>query len=431
MTLRLTCLRNACVALWQRTPPDLPRLGTDLGWYRRWRNAHAAARLVDEVADSIAEYPTEAAEQHAWRNTMRSRLLDFGETRLGWPPGYRRLVLADGFYDTAAAFAHLARRFEPGMSMDDLGQALRNVWVANSLQLITGRAVRLTPALFAYSMLYPATDNLLDDPQVSERAKAAFNHRLDGRLRGMPLSPATNSEAKVWALVEMVEREFPRTRHPGVWASVLAIHHAQAASLRQHHRPLTDAQLLDLTVAKGGASVLADLRLVAGDVAPADEQFAFRYGVLLQMLDDLQDVHSDLAAGHDTLFTRAATTGRLDGIAARLACFIEVVLERDAVPFSAGTVSAGTDCADVIRRNCRALIVGVVARDPRRFTRRFRRQVECDWPVSLRATRQLIRRAERRLATTRLRIQRGHGMASPIDLLLQTSGDTVHAAAGY
>ena len=148
--------------------------------------------------------------------------------------------------------------------------------------------------------------------------------------------------------------EFPRGRFPGVYASLLAIQRAQSRSLDQHGgKDLTDAQLLRISFEKGGSSVLTDLYLVTGNAEPLEERFAFGYGVFLQLLDDLQDVETDLAAGHETLFTRAACRGRLDEPTARLARFIDEVLTNHQL-FSG---QASEDRLDLIRRNCRALLV--------------------------------------------------------------------------
>jgi hypothetical protein len=156
------------------------------------------------------------------------------------------------------------------------------------------------------------------------------------------------------------------------------------------------------------------MHVVAGQPDREAERTAFFYGVFLQMLDDLQDIGSDLEAGHETLFTRAARSGELDGLTRRLAQFIERVMALQvAVPGS-----AAASCTEVIRRNCLTLLVGVVAREPRRFGRDLRRDVERQWPLRLRAMSRLLRRAQRVLARTRAQIQERHGTDSVLQLLL-------------
>jgi hypothetical protein len=403
------------MTLWGDTPPDLPALGPRVSRYRQWRNARSLRALVDEIADRSLAYPDTAADRRAWREALRVRILDVVGPRLGWPASYARLAFGEDFHDTAVAFARDARATDPRLSLADLGQALRNVWIANTLQILNGRPVRLTPALFAYSMLYPATDNVLDDVETTSAAKRGFNARLGAWLTGGHDEPSNLPEAGVRALVGIIAREFPLDRHPAVWASVRGIHDAQVASLRQHGgQQLAAGDLLALTVAKGGASVMADYFLVTGGGDDDAARFAFAYGVFLQMLDDLQDVDADLAAGHETLFTRAARKGPLDALAQQLARYIDAVL--DGHPNHAAASNA--DCVDVIRRNCRALIVGVMARHPNRFSRGLRRRVERQWPMTLRSTRRLMAHGQRRLTAAREQVQQRRGVSSPLGLLL-------------
>jgi hypothetical protein len=387
---RALALRDDAAQRWVQTPAELPQLGARTGFRARWANARAAARLIDALAAEIERCPQSPADRRRWRESVRERLQRFGEERLGWPEGYRRLLLADEFFFASVAFAREARRFAPGLPLDELWQALRNVWIGNSLQLLLDLPVRLSPGLFAYSMLYPLTDNLLDDPRLGQPAKQAFGERFGRRLAGARVAPASEAEEAVFRLVAGIEGEFPRRAAPDVFASLLAIHEAQLRSLRQQDRTeLDDATLLSLSCEKGGASVLADLWLVAGSASPEEERFAFGYGVFLQLLDDLQDVESDLTAGHQTLFTRAARRGVLDEPAARLAAYMDRVLD-EAPSFAADEFVSRKD---LIRRNCRSLLVGAVADEPARFSRRFRRAIESQWPVGCRGLRRLRHRA--------------------------------------
>jgi hypothetical protein len=215
-------------------------------------------------------------------------------------------------------------------------------------------------------------------------------------------------------LVDRIEQEFPRCAFADVYESLLAIHGGQVRSLSQQRGlELSDDELLAISLEKGGSSVLADLYLVAGSATAAQERFAFGYGVVLQLLDDLQDVAHDAAAGHETLFTRAARRGPLDGLTARLVNLIDGVLEADL--FAA---DAFADRKDLIRRNCRTLLVGAVAEQPSRFTRRFRRTVAKQWPIGFRALRRLRRRSARRYAEATRTLQRRTGAASPVEWLL-------------
>ena len=418
LAARLTPLKDDAIRLWRASSTELSSLGPRITWTTRWGNARATRQLIDEIARRIDTYPADLSLRTAWREATRTRLQSFGEARFGWPDGYRRLLFGDAFYDAAVDFARRARAFDPALSLDDLWQALRNVWIGNSLQMLLARPITLGSGLFAYSMFYPVTDNLLDAPHVSSADKREFNERLGRRLIGERPVARSDSEARAFSLAGYIEEEFPRHRYGDVWESVLAIHRGQIASLQQQRaRSLSEWTLLDISVAKGGASVLADLYLVAGEASPEEERFAFCYGVFLQLLDDLQDVTADLEAGHQTLFTLAAQRGPLDALTARLMRFMDAVLET--AP-SLGS-SEQADCIDVIRRNCRALLVGVIAEQPERFTRGFRRSIQIQWPLRFTAMRRLKRRARRRFEATAQHVRERHDGASPLELLLAST----------
>jgi hypothetical protein len=387
-------LRDEHVRLWKSTASELPCLGPGIGLRGHLVNESSARRLLDTLAREAEALPEDEETRRAWRRSVARRLRAFGEQRLGWPSGYGRLVFADAFFAASVAFARRARTFDPTLPLESLGQALRNVWIGNSLQMRLGLPVVLGEGLFAYSMLYPLTDNLLDDPKRDAVAKRAFQDRFGRRLAGERVRPADAGEAAVFGLVGCVENEFPRELFPFVHGSLLAIHAGQTRSLAQQDDPrLTGEELLSISAEKGGTSVLADLYLVAGTPEAPDRRFAFGYGVFLQLLDDLQDVEVDLAAAHQTLFTRATARGVLDSEAARLARFVDRVLDAEPV-----ADEAAAERRDLVRRNCRTLLVSAVASQPRRFSRRFRRTIERQWPFTLAAMRRLRTRAERRLA---------------------------------
>ncbi|HSL82882.1 MAG TPA: hypothetical protein VLF66_08905, partial [Thermoanaerobaculia bacterium] len=283
----------------------------------------------------------------------------------------------------------------------------RNVWILNGLQVLLGRAVAVTPSVFAYSMLYPLTDNFLDDPAVAPAAKAAFNRRLGRRLAGELPEARDRREEAVFALVGEIEGEFPRELHPRVFAGLLAIHRGQVRSLGQQAPGAGggEADLLRVSCEKGGTSVLADGFLAAGDLTAEEDEFLFGYGVALQLLDDLQDAAEDRVAGHRTLFSTAAGRRPLDDLTSRLARFTRRVLEP-----ADGFDAPGWDVvAGLMRGNCPLLLLQAVADQRGLFSRAYVRRLERYFPVRFGALPRLRRRAERRWRRTEAVLQRRDG----------------------
>jgi hypothetical protein len=227
------------------------------------------------------------------------------------------------------------------------------------MQPLLGAPLGLTPAILGYSLLYPYSDNFLDQRRISRDDKLRFSERFRSRLRGEALPPHGDHEASIWELVRLIEGQFPRPRFPGVFESLLAIHNAQEESLAQLHGGALcdDSEILRISCFKGGTSVLADAFLVHGILTAQQQDFAFDWGVLLQLGDDLQDIHEDLERGSSTLFTRAARRGRpADTLALQLLNFGDSVgSAMDALPHGTGTHKG------LLRMSWRSLVLMAVA----------------------------------------------------------------------
>jgi len=269
--------------------------------------------------------------------------------------------------------------------------------------------------MFAYSMLYPYTDNYLDRTDLSREAKETANQRLGFRLAGRSVDPLNANEAAVFRLVEMIEGEYRRDRFPGVYQSLLAIHAGQVKSLRQQEKPCTlnDESLLQISVEKGGSSVLADGWLVGGMLRREAAGFFFGFGVMLQLLDDLQDLTDDLRAGHWTLFMRAAPHEPLDSLTNRLWHFMDSVLD-----LTDGFADPGSlELKDLIRRNSRMLLLRSVAECACYYSSGYLCHMERLSPLSFAFLRDRRTASEIRFAAIWPALARRRNLRSIFDLL--------------
>jgi hypothetical protein len=278
------------------------------------------------------------------------------------------------FSETGDEFVRQARAFDRDLEPDDIFQALRNLWIINSMQVAFDRPVCASRAGLAYSLLYPYTDNYLDGASVSGREKREFSRILAGRLSGIEMPIRSAIARRVSDLVVMIESEYPRAAYPGVYGSLIAIHRAQEGSLLQHSHQecLAQSNILDISVKKGGSSVLADGYLAKGELSLDEAEFAFGYGVFLQFIDDLQDVEEDLRNGHQTLFTLAATNGTLESMANRLVRFTRQVITTSKF-LSRQRMRA---LAELVDRSCVWLILESIALNARLYTGEYLAAVE-------------------------------------------------------
>jgi hypothetical protein len=281
-------------------------------------------------------------------------------------------LLTHDFLPAGTRLGRWARQFDPDLSMPDIIQACRNAWTACGLQPLMGERVELTPSILGYSLLYPYTDNYLDGAEISVDAKLAFSRRFRRRLRGESVAAENDREATLWALVELIERQYPPSHSPDVFDCLLAIHLAQEHSIAQVKSQCTAAELLPVSCAKGGTSVLADACLARGWLNEEESRFAFDWGVLLQLGDDLQDVGEDMERGSMTLFSGPAAAGRrLDDRVIQLLTFSERVSDRmERMPHGTRTLKS------LLRMSWRSLILMAVAESHTFFSPEFLQEAE-------------------------------------------------------
>jgi hypothetical protein len=318
-------------------------------------------------------------------------------------------MITDEFIPVGRDLARWTRRFDPGMSKADIVQACRNAWTACGLQALLGLPTKLTPSILAYSLMYPYTDNYIDRADIPAEAKSEFSSQFRRRLCGEMPIPHNGREAALWTLVGLVEDEYPRREYPEVFESLLAIHAAQERSIGQLKNGgyATDGDVLEISSEKGGSSVLADAFLVRGALSEAEARFAFDWGVLLQLGDDLQDLRDDLRRKSATLFTRAVRRReRLDGLVSQLLVFGDrVAAGMNSLPHATPTLRT------LLPMSWRSLIVEATADLAEFFSRGFLGNLESTSPFRLK----FLRKRHRRLS------QRRGMYESVFDALVETS----------
>jgi hypothetical protein len=379
------------------------------------QNERETDRQIESLERELRNYPRGERQQSAWRERIFLSLRRFGTASFRFPDRHFDIIFSPEYFAVTRTFARQAYAFDPDIETAALAQAMRNVWVMNCLQMFLGRRPSLAPSIFAYSMLYPYTDNYLDRTDLSGEAKEMANRRLEFRLAGRILEPLNANEAAIFRLVEMIEGEYPRGRFPDVYSSLLAIHAGQVKSLHQQGKfcILNDESLLQISVEKGGSSVLADGWLVGGSLHREEAEFFFGFGVMLQLLDDLQDLPDDLNAGHWTLFARAASHECLDSLTNQLWHFMNHVLDCTDCCVEPGSL----ELKDLIRRNCRMLLLRSVAESACYYSSGYLSHMERLSPLSFAFLRDRRIASERRFAVIWPALARRRNLRSIFDLL--------------
>lgn len=292
---------------WVQSEPKFPFISQKFNQHEK----QTREKILDQYIQSIKwirkgrldlKKLNEKDEQMFFSNTRKFLRdgLDFTDNQL-------QVMLSDDLKEVTQQFVRKAKWFDSTLTFHDIFQACRNMWIMNGLQILLGLPVRQTPSMFAYSLLYPYTDNMIDNPTISSTDKLIFSNNFYLRLAGHKSAPNNTAEKTIFSLVAMIEEEYPRSAYPEVYLSLLAIHEAQTRSVQLIHsgNKLSEMETLQICIAKGGASVLADGYLVAGKLTKDQEYFLFGYGAYLQLLDDIQDVEEDKSDGLQTIFSKS------------------------------------------------------------------------------------------------------------------------------
>jgi hypothetical protein len=364
------------IELWWKCDASLPDLGLRYTAELHAQNEKRLLRFLDQVDRMLSNPPHSREEAQAIQARLGAEFKSLAEEALGFTAGQFDHLPSQAFSDVSEEFVHRARAFDPRLSGEDIYQAGRNAWTANGLQWLLGMPIEITPSILAYSLLYPYTDNYLDDPTVPVSTKLAFNERFRQRLAGDSLRPVNAQEQIIFNLIAMIEGQYSRSRYPAVFESLLEIHRAQGQSLNLLHRSVISGEVdvLGLSFYKGGTSVLADGYLVSDSLNDTQAQYTYGHGIFAQLLDDMEDAEQDRQAGRLTIYSQSAGQLPLDTLANRTFNFGRKVLSQ------LDCFKIEESVRELIRRGADLLLLDAIGSMDGYFSRSYLHELEAYSP---------------------------------------------------
>ncbi len=402
--ITINALKESYADLWENIQDAFP---INLHKYEDDERAIGDKKLencTNDILRLVRDYsPADGPESdEKWGTALKNTVYGFGTGVAGFSDGNMRMLLTNGFCEPTYEFIRNAREFDEGIRVNDLLQALRNVWIMNCFQKLMGLKLEMTPSILAYSLLYPYTDNYLDADSISMSKKNKLNNRFERRLAGEQLDAQSKYESKLYKLVSMIEKQFNRSAFPTVYQSLLAIQTAQSRSLFQQVGRASEKShgIFDISMEKGGTSVLADACLIRGSLTEDETAFAFGFGILLQLVDDLQDAGTDRKSGQCTLFATDVSKTQSEANLNRVINFADHIL-KDVSCFSSAD-SAQT--LELIRKGVMLLIFVAAACNERMFSEEYLNTMEKYSPCTFRSIRMVSKKVQREYGKLRLKL---------------------------
>ncbi|MFU7514475.1 hypothetical protein [Clostridium sp. HCS.1] len=339
-------------------------------------------KYIDLIIKKLNEFPEEDTKKEKWENEFNYIIDSFIESeKETFKLGIINKGIKEDFFNSTKSFIREAKKFNKSLSYMDIGQAMRNVWIVNILQAAFGEKVRLSKAIFGYSMLYPYTDNYLDNTDINNIEKKNFNNNLKRRLKGEIIKVENYYEESVYKLVSKIEEDFERDNYCELYEALLSIHEGQIKSLKQQEVITIpyEEDILGISIEKGGASVLVDGFLTKGKINKEEISFCIFYGFMLQLADDLQDIKADIDNSHTTIMSQLAPKYNLDNIVNKLINFTVSLLEEESC-FKGENIP---ELKELIKTNCIMLILFSVILSKEFFSAQYIKDINEYLPFSI------------------------------------------------
>lgn len=265
--------------------------------------------------------------------------------------------------------AHV-RQFAPELSFEGIGQATRNYIVYAMFKHLNQKPANFNNACFGYSMLYPFTDNYIDSISLSTKQKLEYNQIIRDKIKGKVVYPKTLHEEKTCELLQAIESLYPRDCNSTIFTLLLMMLDAQEDSILQQNKTaqLTVDERLNISLYKGGISVLIDQYFVEKELTEEDLNFYLGFGFFLQLVDDLQDIKEDYEQGNQTIFTLDLHCVEVEKIVNKMIHFIHRI--------STSYKAKNNTFLDFLQANCYQLVYLSLAGSKEFFSKEYLDKIE-------------------------------------------------------
>lgn len=343
------------------------------------RNEETTDIFVKKINEYIKRKPRNKNDERLWELEGEKIFEDFIKNDRVFNLNYFTHDIQKSIIDVTKNFIKKAKEFDKDIEENCIVQALRNIWAITILQVIFKSNVKLTKSIFAYSMIYPYSDNFLDNIDISVEAKNKFNNKIWSMLEGMDVQCESYLEKKIYKLLKYIEEDYNRKDFKEVYESLLKIQESQVKSIEQQGEfslpYVTD--ILGISIEKGGASVLVDGYLIKGKLNLEEERFCLFYGFLLQLIDDFQDLKSDKENNHTTIMSQLGGRYYMDEMINKLINYVYYVFD------STELLREKEDLNKVIKSDSLVLILCSIALNKEYFSKEYIKKMDKHLPFSI------------------------------------------------
>lgn len=364
------------IPLWDSMPETFPEFIKETEKSIKTENEAYLNEFLSGMQKKMTRFPTKKSEQIVWKREMEKILKCFlaEEKILGI-----LAILGDELYASfereTKHFIKKVRNYDEHLEMEDIWQAMRNYFIYAMITDFQGKEQNCSDPAFAYSLLYPYTDNFIDSSEKSTEQKTHFNRMIETVLMGEPYHTEDELEEKTCQLLLLIQNSYDLKRRKEISELLLFMLEAQKESICQQkgekaedRQELSEEKILKISAYKGSISVLNDYILAEENPCPEEAEFYLKFGFILQLSDDLQDIAEDKKEGSHTIMTRAEESNRLEQTVNRFLHFTYQVME---------SFAPRNPCLmEFAMKNCLLMILSTIITNAEYFSTEYLEQVE-------------------------------------------------------
>ncbi|MGN0351403.1 MAG: hypothetical protein ACI4ES_07080 [Roseburia sp.] len=316
---------------------------------------------------------TKTREEIQWKKDIEEAIHTFfQEEQFLQIQTYMKPETVAAFEREAKKFVAMSRRFDRELRMEQIYQAIRNYFIYAMILEMQGEEQCAKETVWAYSMLYPYTDNYIDAPKRSREEKVHYNFMIEQALKGEEVLVENELEEKTVTLVKTILEAYFGWKKDVIQKNLLLLLEAQGESLFQQKdrrgKTAQEKEIFKISAYKGSTSVLADYFFATEEWKKEEAAFYLKFGFLLQLVDDLQDVEEDQKNQSDTLMTLALKQGNIEQYVNRLLWFGWELFQK--------YLLKKTDIVPFVWKHCCNVALFAVAMNPKAFSKEYVERIE-------------------------------------------------------
>lgn len=368
---------------WEKQPdsfPDFLNENSDIfpqtGSAQKTENEALVQEFFQKIQRKLRQKPKEKECRAAWEQELEQDFMAFMEREnIINLSEWMSPELLNSFKQETKRFTDRVRAFDETLTPAQIWQTLRNYFIYTMIVDLQGERQYAGNPILAYSLLYPYTDNYIDDDRISRPDKERYNQMIALKLQGETPVPHNSLEEKTCRLLDMILEAYEGSEQRKIAETLLLLLKAQNNSIGQQQTNVTEEQILEISMRKGSTSVLADYLFATTKWTDYEESFYLKFGFLLQLVDDLQDIEEDTKSGSHTLMTEAERRQELEQCTNRLLWFTWNVI-REFKPVNPGLKG-------FVLKNCIGISLLTAAMNQQFFSRKYLKALEPYLPFSV------------------------------------------------